>query len=140
MNDRRQRDSNELLNVLLIILGILYVLRGFINVLGWFGIIAPEWLGAAAVSFFGGSGLLTAVMGVWCILAGIFMFGEKEWAFGVAIVILSLMIVEGLAIILTWIGVGTVDLTNWVNWITIIAFLIGVFGFFWLIFTSGRYH
>ncbi|MGB5913091.1 MAG: hypothetical protein WBH31_18010 [Promethearchaeia archaeon] len=137
----KKKDSNELLNILMIIIGALFLLMGIINLLAWAGISLGIDLSdpavVAALSILGPSGLVSAILGFWCIVAGIGMFGEEEWAMGQALVVLSIMAVQTLSIMLSWFG--TTWYSNWVNYIYLVAFFLGAVGFFWLLFTRKRY-
>ena len=141
MSESKKKDSNELLNILMIIIGLLFVLVGIINILGWAGISVGFDLSnpaiEAALTILGPSGLVSIVLGFWCLISGIGMFREEEYAMGMGLVVLSVMAVQTLSIMLSW-G-GTTWWTNWINYIIIVAFIIGAVGFFWLLFTYKRY-
>jgi len=146
MSETKKRDSNELLNFLLIIIGIVFLFLAITQFLAWAGIIVPAWisdLGAElgpALTFFGSQGLLSAVLGFWAIVSGIGMIGEEEWAMGQALVVLSIMAITSVSPIIGWItNFASFDATYWPNYITIAAFVIGIIGFFWLLFTRKRY-
>ncbi|MHA1193574.1 MAG: hypothetical protein ACTSP9_15025 [Promethearchaeota archaeon] len=67
----KQKDSNELLNWLLIIVGLLFVVQAIMQFLAWAGvpIAVPGWLTeAAAIQLFGSQGLLSIVLGVFAIV------------------------------------------------------------------------
>ena len=57
MNDEKKKDSNELLNFLMIIIGLLFILKAVMELLAWADIYTPEWLSGtgvdAALSVFG---------------------------------------------------------------------------------------
>lgn len=139
MNEKtKQKDSNELLNWLLIIIGLLYVVQAIMQLLAWFGlpIAIPSWLtDAAAINLFGSQGLLTIVLGLFAIVAGIGMFKEEEYAMGMAFVVLAIMAVQGIASLLG----GSFNATYWPSWVMLASTIIGVFGFIWLLFTYKRY-
>ena len=141
MSESKKKDSNELLNILMIIIGALFVLVGIINILAWAGISVGFDLSdpaiQAALTILGPSGLVSIVLGFWCLVSGIGMFREEEYAMGMGLVVLSVMAVQTLSIMLSW-G-GTTWYTNWINYIILVAFIIGTVGFFWLIFTYKRY-
>ncbi|MFX0019081.1 MAG: hypothetical protein ACFFAK_03685 [Promethearchaeota archaeon] len=136
-----KKDSNELLNILMIIIGALFVFVGILNLLAWGGISLGIDLSnpyvAAALTILGPSGLLSAVLGFWAIVSGIGMFREEEYAMGMGLVVLSVMAIQTLSVMLSWFG--TPWYSVWPNYIILIAFLIGAVGFFWLIFTYKRY-
>jgi len=133
----KKKDSNELLNWLLIIIGLLYVVQAVMQFLAWAGlpIAIPAWLTeATAVQLFGSQGLLSVVLGVFAIIAGIGMFREEEYAMGMAFVVLTIMAVQGIASLL-----GGFDAAYWGSWLILASAIIGVLGFFWLLFTYKRY-
>ncbi|MEJ2277490.1 MAG: hypothetical protein P8Y70_07045 [Candidatus Lokiarchaeota archaeon] len=108
--------------------------------MAWAGIITPTWLNeAATISLFGASGIMSTALGFWCIVAGIGLFREQEWALGQGLVITSLMVVDSVTTIVTWITTMTFDYTYWGNYVTMVVFLVGLLGFFWLLFTTKRY-
>ncbi len=148
MSEKKKRDSNELLNIIMIVLGLLFLFKGIMDFLAWGGIIVPSWLSdfesnpdlAAALTFFGSQGLISIVLGFWCLVAGIGMFKEEEYAMGIGLVVLSIMAVQGVTAVIGWItNPASFDLTYWPYYIVIVAFIVGVLGFFWLLFTYRRY-
>jgi len=144
MSEKKKKDSNELLNILMILMGLAFLFKGIMEILAWANIIAPSWLSdpslAAALTFFGSQGLISIVLGFWCLVAGIGMFREEEYAMGIGLVVLSIMAVQGVTSIIGWAShPATFDLAYWPNYILIVAFIVGVLGFFWLLFTYKRY-
>ncbi len=137
----KKKDSNELLNILMIIIGALFVLMGVINLLAWAGVslgidLSDPYV-VATLSIFGPSGLVSAILGFWCIVSGIGMFREEEYAMGMGLVVLSVMAVQTLAVMLSWPGTNWYEV--WPNYIILVAFIIGTAGFIWLLFTYKRY-
>jgi len=143
MSETKKKDSNELLNLLMIIIGFLFIFKAIMEFLAWAGIYAPAWLGGggleAALSIFGGQGVISLLLGFWCLVSGIGMFREEEYAMGMGLVVLSIMAAAGITAIVGWIVSGSFDWTYWPNYIIIAATVIGVLGFFWLLFTYKRY-
>jgi hypothetical protein len=140
MSEMKKKDSNELLNILMIIIGALFVFVGIITILAWVGVNVVDLSNPAiqaTLTILGPSGLVSIVLGFWCLVSGIGMFREEEYALGMGLVVLSVMAVQTLSIMLSW-G-GTEWWTNWINYIVLVAFLIGALGFFWLLFTYKRY-
>ena len=135
---KKAKDSNELLNWLLIIIGLLYVVQAVMQFLAWAGLplAIPAWLTeASAIQLFGSQGLLSIVLGVFAIVAGIGMFKEEEYAMGMAFVVLAIMAVQGIASLLSGF-----DAAYWGSWLVLVSAIIGVFGFIWLLFTYKRYN
>jgi hypothetical protein len=144
MSETKKKDSNELLNFLMIIIGLLFIFKAVMELLAWAGIYAPGWLSGAgfdqALSIFGGQGIVSLLLGIWCLVSGIGMFREEEYAMGMGLVVLSIMAGVGITAIIGWITApGTFDLAYWPNYIVIAATIIGVLGFIWLVFTYKRY-
>jgi len=143
----KKRDSNELLNFLMIILGILFLFKGVMDLLAWAGIIVPVWLSdfatnpdlAAALTLFGSQGLISLALGFWCLVAGIGMFREEEYAMGIGLVVLSIMALTGVNSIIGWFTGTPFDFGYPANYIVLGAFIVGVLGFVWLLFTYKRY-
>jgi len=144
MSETKKKDSNELLNILMIIIGLLFIFKAVMEFLAWAGIYEPAWLNLAdleaATSIFGGQGIISILLGIWCLISGIGMFREEEYAMGMGLVVLSIMAAVGITAIVGWISVpASFDFTYFVNYIIIAATVIGVLGFFWLLFTYKRY-
>ncbi|MHA1195272.1 MAG: hypothetical protein ACTSRH_05825 [Promethearchaeota archaeon] len=148
MSETKKKDSNELLNILLILIGLIFLFKSVMDFLAWAGIVVPGWLSsfasdpnlAAALTFFGSQGLLSAVLGFWCIVGGLGMFREQEWALGISLVVLSIMAITSVSSIIGWISnPASFDAAYWPNYVIIVAFILGVLGFFWLLFTRKRY-
>ncbi len=148
MSETKKKDSNELLNILMILIGIVFIFTAVMSFLAWAGLVVPSWLAdfatdpdlQAALTFFGTQGLIQGVLGFWAIVSGIGMFGEQEWAMGQGLVVLSIMAVTSVSPIIGWLtNLGSFDAGYWPNYVIIVAFILGVVGFFWLVFTRKRY-
>jgi hypothetical protein len=145
----KEKDSNELLNILMIIIGLLFIFKAILDALAFFNILVPEWMNtiaseaeaaASSAALFGTQGIVSGALGFWCLVAGIGLFREEEYALGMGLVVLSIMALMSGSIIFGWIGnPASFDATYWPNYITIVAFIVGVLGFFWLLFTRKRY-
>ncbi len=144
----KKKDSNELLNILMIILGLLFLFKGVMDFLAWGGIIVPSWLSdfatdpdlAAALTLFGSQGLISIALGFWCLVAGIGMFREEEYAMGMGLVVLSIMAISGITSVIGWISnPASFDLVYWPNYVILVSFIVGLVGFVWLLFTYKRY-
>jgi len=139
---KSKKDSNELLNFLMIIIGGLFILKAVTELLAWAGILVPSWLspGDEALSVFGSQGIISILLGFWCLVAGIGLFREEEYALGMGLVVLSIMAASGITAVIAWIGnPSSFDASYWPNYITIVAAIVGTLGFLWLIFTYKRY-
>ncbi|KKK43502.1 hypothetical protein LCGC14_0681360 [marine sediment metagenome] len=144
MNDEKKKDSNELLNFLMIIIGLLFILKAVMELLAWADIYTPEWLSGtgvdAALSVFGSQGIISLLLGFWCLVAGIGLFREEEYALGMGLVVLSIMAAAGITAVMGWISApDSFDAGYWPSYITIVATIVGVLGFLWLLFTYKRY-
>lgn len=144
---KKEKDSNELLNILLIIIGVLFLVLAISQFLAWAGIGVPTWItdlaaeAGPALTFFGTQGLISIVLGIWAIIGGIGMFREEEYALGISLVVLSIMAVTSIAPVIGWIVTpASFDAAYWGNYVTIGALVIGVLGFLWLLFTYKRYN
>ena len=143
----KKKDSNELLNILMIVLGVLFLFKGVMDFLAWGGIIVPSWLSdfatdpdlAAALTFFGSQGLISIALGFWCLVAGIGMFREEEYAMGMGLVVLSIMAISGVTAVIGWVTGTPFDLAYWPNYIVLVSFIVGLLGFIWLVATYKRY-
>jgi hypothetical protein len=142
--ETKKKDSNELLNILMIIIGLLFVLKAVMEFLAWAGFYVPSWLTGTgvdeALSIFGGQGVISLLLGFWCLVSGIGMFREEEYAMGMGLVVLSIMAAVGIMAIVGWISApGSFDVKYWPNYVIIGATAVGVLGFIWLLFTYKRY-
>ena len=138
MSKSKVKGSSGIFNVTLFALGLVFIFKGILEFLPNIGILPPPgWDPALGVS---GQWLLSVVMGIWCVISGVGMFKEAEWAMGQALVLLSLMVVVTIGQILSWIiNPGSLDWRYWPNYIIIIAFSLGAFGIIWLLATRKRY-
>ncbi|UCD01219.1 MAG: hypothetical protein JSV23_10100 [Promethearchaeota archaeon] len=138
MSTSKVKGSSGLFNILLIALGAVFIFKGILEFLPVIGILVPP--GWDPVIGIGGQWLLSIVLGIWCLISGIGLFKEAEWAMGQALVLLSLMVVITINAILSWIiNPGIFDFAYWPNYIIILAFCMGVFGIIYLIITRKRF-
>ena len=136
---QKKKDSNELLNFLMIIIGLLFIFKAVMEFLAWADIYTPDWaIDDAVLSVFGGQGTISILLGIWCLISGIGMFKEEEYAMGMGLVVLSIMAASGIMTMISWAG-GSFDGAYWPNYLIIVATIVGVVGFFWLVFTYKRY-
>lgn len=139
MSEKKKKDSNELLNFLMIIIGLLFIFKAVMEFLAWADIYTPTWaVDDAVLSVFGGQATISILLGFWCLVSGIGMFREEEYAMGMGLVVLSIMAASGIMTIIGWAG-GSFEATYWPNYIIIVATIVGVIGFFWLLLTYKRY-
>ena len=139
--EKKKKDSNELLNFLMIIIGLLFIFKAVMEFLAWSGIYAPEWaeVDDAVLAVFGGQATISVLLGFWCLVSGIGMFREEEYAMGMGLVVLSIMAASGIMTMIGWATPGAFDAAYWPNYLIIVATIVGVVGFFWLLFTYKRY-
>ncbi|NVM28791.1 MAG: hypothetical protein HWN65_08105 [Candidatus Helarchaeota archaeon] len=139
-------DSNELLNIFLIVLGCLTIVYG-INYLfpglipGFADIVLA--LGPEALSFISTLGTVMGwtllILGIFALLAGIGMFQEQEWAWGMALMVLTFIIANTLATVIGYFGGGVQWWTSWGAWLQIVSLVFAVIGIPWLLATKARY-
>ncbi len=139
MSESKKKDSNELLNFLMIIIGLLFLIKAIMEFLAWAGIYTPSWaVDDAVLSVFGGQATISILLGFWCLVSGIGMFREEEYAMGMGLVVLSIMAASGIMTMIGWAG-GSFDAAYWPNYLIIVASIVGVIGFLWLLMTYKRY-
>jgi hypothetical protein len=145
MSSSKVKSSSSILNILIIAVGGIFLFRAIVDFLTLAGLILPEmlaeWnLAVGGVAALGGQGLVTLVLAVWCIVAGLGMFKEAEWAMGQALVVLSIMVATGVApligLIMDPASFSWGDISGIIN---LVAFIVGVVGFIWLLITRRRY-
>ena len=133
-------DSNELLNIFLMILGGLTVLYGlfyyFPDMFAFLGTIVNE---PAMQTFMGVLGSSMIILGAFALLAGIGMFQEQEWAWGMALMVLVFIIANTLTTVIATLTGGTFDWGNIGMWLQLVSLVIAVIGIPWLLATKARY-
>lgn len=145
MSSSKVKSSSSILNILIIAVGVIFLFRAIIDFLTLGGLILPgilaDWGGAVGgVAALGGQGLVSLVLAFWCIVAGLGMFKEAEWAMGQALVVLSIMVATGVAPVIGLImDPASFDLGDISGIINLIAFIVGIVGFIWLLVTRRRY-
>ena len=145
MSSSKVKSSSSILNILIIAVGVIFLFRAIIDFLTLGGLILPgileDWVGAVGgVAALGGQGLVSLVLAFWCIVAGLGMFKEAEWAMGQALVVLSIMVATGVAPVIGLImDISSFDLTDISGIINLVAFIVGIVGFIWLMVTRRRY-
>ena len=145
MSSSKVKSSSSILNILIIAVGVIFLFRAVIDILTLLGLILPdildEWEAAVSgAAGLGGEALVAVVLAFWCIVSGIAMFKEAEWAMGQALVVLSIMVATGIIPVYNIIlDFASFDLANISGIINLIAFIIGIVGFIWLLITRRRY-
>ena len=150
MNEKvKEKDSNELLNIILMLFGAVFVMQGVIDILAWFSVSIPPWLGVIAggssevMAVLGQNGIATTILGVWCFLAGLFMFQEQEFAWGQALVVLSIIFAKTVGPIINWFTespmFGSFNVASFDTWINLFGCLMSIIFFIWLLVTKDRY-
>jgi len=145
MSSSKVKSSSSILNILIIAVGVIFLFRAVVDLLTLLGLILPdildEWESAVSgAAGLGGEALVAMVLAFWCIVSGVAMFKEAEWAMGQALVVLSIMVATGIIPVYNIIlDFASFDLTNISGIINLIAFIIGLVGFIWLLITRRRY-
>ena len=129
-------DSNELLNIFLMILGGLSVLYGIVL---YFPDLLPFLSGITTnpdfqmmVGVFGSSNI---ILGGFAFIAGVGMFKEQEWAWGMSLMVLTFILANTLT---TLISTGFAFSFGLI--IQIISIACSVIGIPWLLATKARYY
>jgi hypothetical protein len=144
MSTSKVKQSSTILNILIIAVGAIFLFRAIIFLLAPFGVI-PDFLddivgNLVGVAALGSQGVVSLVLAFWCIICGIGLFKEAEWAMGQALVVLSVTVATTIDSVITLIGnPASFDFTDISTWINLIAFIVGVVGFIWLVITRRRY-
>ncbi len=133
-------DSNELLNIFLIALGILTIIYGINYYFPWLipGLEAVTGNEAVA-AFLGVLGNSMIILGGFALLAGIGMFQEQEWAWGMALMVLVFIIANTIMTVINLIMGGTQWWLNWAAWIQLVSVVVAIIGIPWLLATKARY-
>jgi hypothetical protein len=150
MSKSKIKGSSGFFNILLIVLGLIFIFKAVLDILSGFGIPLPDILdtlggamGAEELSLFSSTSFFSILLSLWCIVAGVGLFKEAEWAMGIALVVLSLMVTITVTTVFIWFinlfDPAVVDFKNIGTYIIIIAFCIGLFGFIYLLITRKRY-
>lgn len=137
-------DSNELLNLFLVILGGLYVYQAIISFLGLFiplppfltGFLAWPGIGDTLAVLASLGGTYQIIIGAGALISGIGLNAEQEWAWGMGLLVLIFIAVTSItnmiASLASWLSVGF--------FIQIICIIASVLGLFWLLGTKERYY
>ena len=132
-------DSNELLNIFLIILGGLAIFYGLMTyfpaIFAGLGIPVP----AEVIAFINTLGTSYFILGIFAFLSGVGMFKEQEWAWGMALMVLTFIIATNIGAIISYIVGGTFDVANVIMWLQIVSIAFAVIGIPWLLATKARY-
>ncbi len=145
MSTSKVKQSSAILNILIILVGAIFLFRAIILILGAFGVDFPPFIddiigSITGVAALGSQGIVSLVLAFWCIVCGLGMFKEAEWAMGQALVVLSVTVATTIDPVIKLIADPvTFDFTDVSLWINLIAFVVGVVGFIWLLITRRRY-
>ena len=145
MSTSKVKQSSAILNILIIAVGAIFLFRAIILILASFGVVFPEFIDEiigqiADVAALGSQGVVSLVLAFWCIVCGLGMFKEAEWAMGQALVVLSVTVATTINSVITLImNPASFDFADISGWINLIAFIVGVVGFIWLVITRRRY-
>jgi hypothetical protein len=148
----KKKESSTILNIILVILGLLFIGKGVLDFLAWSNPqAAPSWISSlhsalsskdagAALSFFGNQAIVSTMLGLWCFIAGILLFRERATGWGMSIVLTSTIAANGIsAIIGTVTATSVFDFLYWPNWVVILVSFASILGFFFLLMTRKRY-
>ncbi|MFX1287146.1 MAG: hypothetical protein ACFFFY_01125 [Promethearchaeota archaeon] len=145
MSTSKVKSSSTILNLLIIAVGAIFLFRAVILILASFGVVFPDFIdeiieSIAGFAALGSQGVISLVLAIWCIICGIGLFKEAEWAMGQALVVLSVTVASTIEPVITIIlNPASFDFTDISGWINLIAFIVGVVGFIWLLITRRRY-
>ena len=135
-------DSNELLNIFLIILGIFYLMQGILMYFPWLLYINGNVGNVLGSVFLSEGGLAFAntlsgnyiVIGGGALMAGIGMFAEQEWGWGMALIILLIVIFSSIFSVLAF------NWASWIWWVQVLSLVFAIIGIPWLLATKERYY
>ena len=133
-------DSNELLNIFLIIIGGITVIYGF----SYFFPSLFTWLQDITTNpdfqtYFIVLGSIHVILGSFAIIAGVGMFQEQEWAWGMALLILTFIIINAIVTLINTLVGGSFSLDNISFWIQVVSVPFAALGIPWLLATKERY-
>ncbi|MBD3354159.1 MAG: hypothetical protein GF364_21940 [Candidatus Lokiarchaeota archaeon] len=137
------------LSTIFMIIGSVLIVKGAFYVIGELGYtsLLPTYLaeilthvGEVGDSMVSQSGLINIVLGLWCFISGVGLMKEKEWAWGMTIMVLSVIMVSSSAIIVNLASGIAVDWTSFLTWADIGIFVFGAFFFLYLLITNRRYN
>lgn len=145
MSTSKVKQSSAILNILIIAVGAIFLFRAIILIIASFGVVFPDFINDILTSItdfaaLGSLGVVSLVLAFWCIVCGLGMFKEAEWAMGQALVVLSVTVATTIDSVITLItNPASFDFADISTWINLIAFVVGVVGFIWLLITRRRY-
>jgi len=72
--------------------------------LAWVNIYRPDWaVNPAILSVFSEQATISTSLGFWCLVSGMRLFREEEYAMGMELVVLSIMVASGIMTMISWV-------------------------------------
>ena len=145
---QKSKQSSTILNLLVIIIGVVFAFLGVATILIGYGVGLPSWLASvyatlgdpAVLALLAAGAWTTAGIGIWAIIAGIFLFKEEEWAMGQTLVVLSLMALNSIPWVISEFMATPIVWGSVFLWVYLVVSVVSIVGFFYLVFTAKRYH
>ncbi|MHA1130201.1 MAG: hypothetical protein ACTSQI_17385 [Candidatus Helarchaeota archaeon] len=139
MSTSKGEGGSWLYGIILILSGGFVIITGILNLLGYNPIVA--WLPVDLQYLASTTSYLSMAIGVWGIIGGIGLIKDQEWGWGIALVILSLVIVMFAVDVVVGI-MAAVQTMNWTDinlWVKLVALIIAAVGIVYLLLTKEKY-
>jgi hypothetical protein len=143
MGESKGEGGSWLYGLILILAGGLIVVTGLLNALG-ISFLSDQLqsLGYSDLAAMASSvGYLHIAIGAWGIIGGVGLIKDQEWGWGIALVVLSLVIVTFIVDVILGLkaAIETSIWTDWVLWIKLVALIVAGVGIVYLLMTKEKY-
>ncbi len=141
MSEKKEKQSSWLLNLFMMITGAIAIMLAVVDYLSAY-IAMPTWwpfTGTATGVFI--SLLGNIPIGVWMFIGALGLWKEKGWGLGVAFVCFTVILYNGLYLVIVLIINFPIDFwLFWADWVAFIMVLFSAVGLIYLLVTHNRYH
>ena len=139
MSTSKGEGGSWLYGIILMISGGFVVLTGILNFFGYNPI--STWLPEELKYLAGNISYIYMGIGVWGIISGIGLIKDQEWAWGISLVVLSLVIIAFAADVVIGLisAFQTFNFTDINIWIKLIMLIVAAVGIIYLLLTKEKY-
>ena len=143
MGESKGEGGSWLYGIILILAGGLILVTGLLNAFG-ISFLSDQLqnLGYPDLATMASSvGYLHMAIGAWGIIGGVGLIKDQEWGWGIALVVLSLVIVTFIVDVILGLkaAIETAIWTDWVLWIKLVALIVAGVGIVYLLMTKEKY-
>jgi len=129
-----------IINLFLLVIGVLAIIYGLIVYFPhYFSLVLPSEVVTLLETMGGPLGTITILLGIFAFLAAISMFNAQEYGWGMALVVLSFIIMNSITQVWALLTSGATPWTSITFWLQLISVIMAVIGIPWLLVTKGRF-